>query len=78
MVCIISELLGYFGLCHKMLVLSMNRDCVLWIDKRINKLYILLAGMTGNMDILEYNVCTLHHELIDDTCNRLLISRYRV
>ena len=61
-----------------MTVLAVNRDCVFRFHKGIDQLQILLAGMSGNMCILEDNLCAFCRQLIDHAGNRLLISRDRV
>ena len=61
-----------------MSVFTMNRDCIFRFYQRIDQLDFFLAGMSGNMDILEDNLCSLHGKLIDNLGHRFLISRNRI
>ena len=67
-------------------VLTVNRDRIFRMHQRIDQLDLLLAGMAGNMDILENHVGSLHGQLVDDSWKQLsrcpesdwsLKSRYR-
>ena len=73
-----SKFLNHIFLCGQMSVFTMNRDCIFRFYQRIDQLDFFLAGMSGNMDILENNLRTLHGKLIDNLGYRFLISRNRI
>ena len=62
----------------QMTIFSMDRDRISRFDKGIDQFDLFLAGMSGNVDILEDNLRTLHGELVDNLGYCLLISRDRV
>ena len=61
-----------------MLIFSMHRYRILGVYQRVDQLYIFPAGMTGHMNILENNICTLTHQLVDNAGNRFFVSRNRI
>ena len=65
-------------LCGQMTVFTMYRDRIFRFDQGIDQFDFFLAGMSGNMDILEDNLCTLHGKFVDNLGYCLLISRDRV
>ena len=56
----------------------MDRNCVLRLNQGVNKLDVLLAGMSRYMNILENNLRAFFIQLIDDIGDRLLISGNRM
>ena len=56
----------------------MDRDRIFRIHQRIDQLDILSARMSRYMNILKDDICTLAHQIIDDTGNRFLVTRNRV
>ena len=65
-------------LCSQMSVFTMNRNRIFWSYQRIDQFDFFLAGMSGYVNILENNLCTLHGQLIDNLGNGFLISRNRI
>ena len=61
-----------------MLIFSVYRYRVLRLDQSVDKLDLLLAGMTRNMGILEDNIRTLDTELVDKLGNCLLVAGYGI
>ena len=55
----------------------MNRDCIFRFYQRIDQLDFFLAGMSGNMDILENNLRTLHGKLIDNPVSYTHLDVYK-
>ena len=78
MVFLYTHSLSQFRTGFQMLIFTMNRNCILRLCQSIDQLDLFLAGMTGNMCILENNLCTLAVKFIDNIRNRLLIARNRV
>ncbi len=65
-------------LCSQMTVFTMDRNCIFRFYKGVDQLNLLLAGMSGYMDILENNLCTLHGQFVDNLGNCLFISGNRI
>ena len=63
---------------RKMAVFSVNRHSVPGLQKGIDQFDFLLAGVAGNMGILEKHFRSPHGQLIDDPGNRFFISRYGI
>ena len=61
-----------------MAVLTVHRNRILRLHQGIDQLDLLLAGMSGNMDILEDYVGTLHRQLVDNARYSFFISRNRI
>ena len=62
----------------KMSPLSVHRDRVLRPDQRIDELDVLLAGVSGNMRILENHFRSDLGQLIDDIRDGFLVARNRM
>ena len=73
-----SQFFYYILLGCQMSVFTMNRNCIFRFNQRIDQFDFLLACMSGNMNILEDNFCTLHGKFIDNLGYRFLISRNRI
>ena len=56
----------------------MNRNRIFRFYQRVNQFDLFLTGMTGNMNILENNLCTFHGQFINDTGHCFFITRNRV
>ena len=69
---------GNIRLGFHMTVLSVNRDRIFRMHQRIDQLDLLLAGMAGNMNILENHVGSHHGQLVDDLGNSFLVARNRI
>ena len=54
----------YAGLRLEMPVFAVYRDRILRLYQRVDKLYLLLAGMSRNMGILENNIRALHAQFV--------------
>ena len=62
----------------QVLVLAVHRNRIFRMHQRINQLDLFLACMSGNMDILENNLCTLHRQLVDDSRYSFFIPGNRI
>ena len=62
----------------EVLVFAVNRDRILRLHQRIDQLEILLAGVTGDMHILEDDVRALHQQFVDDVRHGLFVAGDRV
>ena len=58
-----------------MFKLSMYRNCIFWMQQRVDQLDFFLTCMSGYMSILENNICALTIQIIDNLGNCFLISR---
>ena len=56
----------------------MDRNGIFRFYEGVDQLDLLLAGMSGNMDILENNLGSLHRQFVDDLGNCLFISGDRI
>ena len=61
-----------------MAVLAVYRNGVFRFYQGVDQFDFLLAGMSGYVNVLEYNVCALCGQFVDDVRNGFLISRDRV
>ena len=58
-----------------MTVFTVYRDRVFWFYQGVDQLDFLLAGMSGYVNVLEYDVGTLCRQFVDDVRNGFFISR---
>ena len=73
-----SQIFHNMLLCSQMTVLTMDRNGIFRFYEGVDQLDLLLAGMSGNMDILENNLGSLHRQFVDDLGNCLFISGDRI
>ena len=70
-----TQFLNKLGLSLEVTIFSVHGNGIFWLDQSIDQLNILLAGVSGYMNVLEYDVRPLQKELIDHVGDRFLIAR---
>ena len=78
MVLLDPQLVGDGRLGFQMAVLSVHRNRIFGMHKRIDQLDLLLAGMSRHMSILEDHIGALGGQLVDNLRHRFLIARNRI